>query len=363
MGSILQIVVLVCVLSALVFVFLSYQSVRIYNLVLLVFVLLATLPLCWMTARTLKTHESWRSMAKAREADLEAVEKKNRELAEGVEAQGQQASDNIRALKLQLHQIAIDRGGVWRDVTPEKIKSDTGAITISVDNPDPPGMDEKLVVYIFDPSQYLGEFQVTKAGKTKSVDLVPNIPLSPNQLKRLATSRGPWTVYQTSPLDDPRIFAALNPNDLQNLLGKISPDVVAEWSQANRPHRNYQMIFHQFSHRTSMTLDEIAKINDKITRLKDSNVRVLEDIKYRETEKGDLQTDLKDFQRERTAIVAYLQKLQDQLTAVRKERLAIYMATKQAAAELTELQIKAAEQINLRTSTDQASLEPQAVRP
>jgi septal ring factor EnvC (AmiA/AmiB activator) len=366
MGSILQIAVLLAVLAALVLAFLSHKTMRIYNIVLMVLVFFATLCYAYLAARTLKTHESWMTAAKAKEAELAALEKKNDELAQGVSDKTQPAVPGVRQLRLELHRIAIDRGGVWYEVAPEKIKADTGVVTVSIDAPEPHGLAEKMVVFVFDANQYLGEFQVAKAAaKSKSVDLAPNLPLDAADLKRLSTSRAPWTMYQMMPLDDAKLIAKLSEDERQTLFRNVPKsqlsDLLTEYADPNRPLRNYQLIFHHNNQQLSLLQDDIGQINENIARTKAASAKVEEEIAYLEGEKVALQSDLKNFQREQAAIGDYAAKLQQQLGTVRNQLRAVYASTKKSAEELTALQLQAAEEINRRTEaseTPRASASP-----
>ncbi len=360
MGSILQIAVLLAVLAAFVLAFLSFKTMRIYNIVLLVLVFFATLCFAYLASRTLKTHQSWMTIAKAKEAELGTLEKKNAELAQGVTDKTQPAVPGIRQLKLELHRIAIDRGGVWYEAAPEKIKADTGAVTVSIEAPEPHGLAEKMVVFVFDANQYLGEFQVAKAtAKTKSVELAPNLPLDAVDLKRLSISKGPWTMYQMMPLDDAKLIAKLSGDERQTLFRNVPKnqlsDLLTEYADPKRPLRNYQLIFHHNNQQLALLQDEIGQINENIARTKGASAKVEEEIAYLEGEKVDLQSDLKNFQRERAAIADYTAKVQQQLDTVRNQVRAIYASTKKAAEQLTALQLQAAEEINRRVDAAQAS--------
>ena len=362
MGSILQIAVLLAVLAAFVLAFLSFKTMRIYNIILMVLVFFATLCFTYMAARTLKTHESWMSIAKAKEVELATLEKKSEELAKGIVDKTQPAQ-GVRQLKLELHRIAIDRGGVWYDVSTEKIKADTGAVTVSIDSPDPHGLVEKMVVFVFDANQYLGEFQVAKAAaKSKSVELAPNLPLNADDLKRLSTSRPPWTLYQMMPSDDAKLMAKLDPNELQALFQNVAkerlPDILKQFSDPDRPLRNYQVLFHHNNQQLSLLNDDIGQINENIARTKAATVKVESEIAYLDGEKTSLQSDLKNFQREQAVIADYATKLQTQLDAAKTQLRTVYFAAKKSAEELTALQLDAAEAINRRTDAQASASLP-----
>ncbi len=78
-------------------------------------------------------------------------------------------------------------------------------------------------------------------------------------------------------------------------------------------------------------------------------------IKYRETEKANLQADLVNFQSERDAVAKYGQALVAQLQEVKNQVRGLFFANKNLAEELTQLQLKAAEYVNRRAGVAQAS--------
>ena len=192
MGPVLQGITFLLVILSFVAAWFSAKTWRVYTIVLVMFIFIASLGFFYLAARTLKTHKSWKEIAIQREKELDELEKKNLELAEGVEQAGKDALAGIRQLKKELHFAAIERGGIWLDVAPEKINATTGAVVVGVESPEPHGLKEKRVLFLFtqdnvaEDGRYLGEFQVTKADKeSKSVSLEPNLPLEPEQLKAL----------------------------------------------------------------------------------------------------------------------------------------------------------------------------------
>jgi hypothetical protein len=363
MGSILQIAVLLAVLAVFVLAFLSHKTVRIYNLVLMVLVFCAAICYACLAARSLRAHASWMAAAKAKEAELGVLEKKNLELAQGIQTKGEEAVRGVRQLRLELHRIAIDRGGVWYDVTPEKIKADTGGVTVTIDAPEPHGLAEKMVVFAFDSTQYIGEFQVAKAAeKSKSVELAPNLPPDAADLKRLSTSRPPWTLYQMMPLDNASPLAKLSDDERRNLFRNVPQDKLAdlltEYADPKRKLRNYQMIFHHDNQQVSLLTDLIGQIKEDIARTKAATAKVEEEVAYLESEKTGLQSDLKNFQREKAAIADYAAKIQQQLDSVRSQVRAVYASTKKSAESLTALELQEAEEINRRTGAAAAVASP-----
>lgn len=361
MGTILQIFVLVAVLGGIALAAMCYKTMRIYNIILMVLVLFAALAFNVLAAKVLKTHEGWMKLAKAKEDELAQLVKKNQELANGLRQPGQPVVPGIRQLRLEIRRIALDRGGVWYDVVPTKIlKAETGAVAVSIDAPEPHGLSEKMLVFIFDANRYLGEFQVTKAdAKSKSVELAPNLPLTAEELKLESASRGPWTLYQMMPLDNAAVLAKLPPNEREELLRNVDRDklaaVVEELGDPNRKLRNYQAIFHHNNQQVSLLKNEIGRIVMNTNTTKTAMTRLDDEIKSIENQKADLESDLKNFQHEQAAIAAYADKLQQRVTLVRNYLRAVYAATTQTAADFRTWQLNAAEEINRQLDSAQAS--------
>ena len=63
------------------------------------------------------------------------------------------------------------------------------------------------------------------------IDITPNEPLTENQAKRLAASRGPWALYALMPIDDAKLFAGMPEAERTALIHKGS---VAEFAKADR---------------------------------------------------------------------------------------------------------------------------------
>jgi hypothetical protein len=251
--------------------------------------------------------------------------------------------------------LTIARGGVWRDVSPRNIKSDTGVVTVTVNSPEPHGLLDKMVVFAFDAEEYQGEFVVTKGGKTKDVEMAPNVPLDSTELRHLAGSKGNWTLYQVMPVDDSQLFAEMTDEERRKLLPK---ELLADFANENRELRNYQYIFHFNAHQRSLLAAGIVKLNDNIPRIRDATGKAQSEIKYRQSEKTDFEADLKGFKRETQAITGYAKQLAQQVASTRAALKAVYLRAKQEAGEYVDAELKAADKINLQSDGRQASSAP-----
>lgn len=368
--AIVQIGLLVSLVIALAMAVLSYKTTRIYNIVLMFLVFCAVIPYAYLAARTLKTQKAWRELALKQEKELEDLDQKiekvtsgdmNSSSAEPVNRTPdtppglEYSGSSIRELEIELRRMAVERGGTWRDLQVANIKAADGSVNLTINSPEPHDMAEKMVVFVFDGQQYLGEFKVTRAGKDKSVGLAPNLNMDASDLRHLADSKGDWTIYQVMPFDDPAALASLTDQERRKLLPKDSVEAMA--NPARTP-RNYEYIFHNNNQLRILTEAEIVAINENIPRVDGSKAKAEEETKYREQEKTDLEYDLKNFRYEAQAIAAYVQQLRAEVVASRAALKALYLATMRAAAEVTELQLRAAERIDAQTDREQAAVTP-----
>lgn len=196
----------------------------IWNKILVGFIFVASVAFFYMAARTLKTHQYWRDLARRHEKKIAAVEKDNRVLTDG-EGEGDQATPGIKQLRAQLHHMLINRGRVWYNCSPGQVNPQTGQVAVTTDQPDPHGIADKTVLYVFgeaDVAQqgsYLGEFKVTGVD-AKQVVLEPSMKMKPGsrQLQRLVAGKGPWSLYEIMPIDSRDTFASMDEKQLEQLL-------------------------------------------------------------------------------------------------------------------------------------------------
>ena len=183
----------------------------IWNKVLIGFIFIAATVFVYMAARTLKTHQYWRELAQAHQDKIDALEAENLSLVSGDAEDGKVGIDRLR---LELHKLLIDRGRVWYNCSPENVEPQTGKVAVKTDLPDPHKIADNTILYVFDETdlqdggQYLGEFKVTDVAE-RQLAMEPAMKLTDNELKRLADSRGPWTLYEIMPIDAPRDYDVL----------------------------------------------------------------------------------------------------------------------------------------------------------
>jgi hypothetical protein len=352
MALVIEIVLGLLILASFFVAYMSARTWPIYQVIIAELVFLSAVTFMYLGARTLATHAAWRKLVNEREKQLTAIDGELKQVKEGGPvdpATGQPNPPGKRQLEQKLAKLTTDRGGVFYDAAVEEVKDGTAKLTLK--SPDH-GLIANSVVFAFDQSKlaeggrYQGEFKVSSvAENSPTVELVPNLPLTEAQSKRLAASKGPWTLYMTMPIDDAALFAALDEPTRQGLL---PADSQAEFAKADRKLTDYQLAFHEhFVHR-SLLADSIAKLQIDIQRTEASEKETKTEIGYRETEKGNLAIDSEKFQAEEKAIATYQQALKQQFDHLRESLKSTFANARQRAAQLTADQLRAAADIDRR---------------
>lgn len=98
----------------------------------------------------------------------------------------------------------------WRDWAPIDVDAVTGKITLSANQPPAETIAPEMVLYVVDASTpqsvALGAFRVVRSAGSE-LALEPTDTLTREQLDRLSTSFGPWTLYAKDPNQWPSHFA------------------------------------------------------------------------------------------------------------------------------------------------------------
>jgi hypothetical protein len=189
--------------------------------VVLGFVFLAALGLFYMSMRTLRTHQAWKSAAVAHENELAVVKKKTEDLVEGTDDPAQPVP-SIAELQAALNEALAGRGRVWRDVTRGLVDPNSGITKVNVALPNPHQIADQMILYAFAgtdeaSTRYMGEFKVAfLAGQ--EVTLEPTLKATPTDIQRITTTQGPWTLYEVMPADSHDVFAGKTDQELIAIL-------------------------------------------------------------------------------------------------------------------------------------------------
>jgi hypothetical protein len=361
MALVLEILLGVAILASF---FVAYTSARtwpIYQVVLVEFLFLSTVAFFYLSARTLATHNAWRTVVNREKANFERLEADTKILQDGGPPNADGVVDplGIRQLRQQLKKLAIDRGGVLYEVAVEA--GENGALNLTL-NSEGHGLVTGSIVFAFsevpfqDGGRYLGEFKVVSVGEDATkVQMTSNLPLTDSQAQRLASVAGTTTLYTRMPIDDAALFAALDDATRQGLLPAAS---LQEYAGTERKLHAYEQFFHEHYVQQALLNDGIRKLTSNIARINAATEEAQKEVTYRQNEKTNVASDLEQFEHEKNAIANYQESLETGYRQALDSLRATYLANRQMAAALTESQLKAAEEIDRRSDAAAASGAP-----
>lgn len=300
-----------------------------WNKVLLGLIGVASLLLFYMAVRTLKTHQSWRELARKYEQAIDRVQRENKSLAGGVEKSGAPMQPGIRQLRLELNTFLMDRGRAWFNCDAKvKVNPEEGSaeVAVTTDQPAPNGITDNTVVYAFEEAdvqknkgRYLGEFKVTKVDGKQSL-LAPTSRLTPREAERLAAAQRPWTLYELMPRDN-----------------------------QTQPPRDYKVLLDAERMRQTRLANRIAEstvdnklVADAVAQGKQQEEAVNRDV-------AAAKEDAKKFGAEREAVAKYRQSLQQELDATNADIVRLIKENQEKAQRMAKLQWEATRRIDQRT--------------
>lgn len=211
------------VLVGLVTIIMSSKNWHWTQLVLVLFVFFSAIGVLVLGAETVRIHQNLRKSIPKREANLARVLNQNDELLNG-------AGEKLGILKLD-HRLKIltrERGRVWRGAMPAGQVDQQGHVSVEIAKPSPHGLEKDAIIYAFEEGnasasdsaeakQYLGEFRVTNV-QDGGATLEPVFLIDNRAGQRLAASQGPWSLYETMPIDRHRLFAGFPEEALRAML-------------------------------------------------------------------------------------------------------------------------------------------------
>lgn len=346
----------------------------IWNKILIGFIFLASVAFFYMGARTLKTHQHWREIARKQEDDLRTEKQTEAKLlGESAEQQlGEDAELGIRQTRVELHKLMVDRGRVWYDCKPQRVDPDTGAASVMTELPNPPQVKVKMVLFVFDQAEtqnggrYLGEFTVAAvAGEgDRQLELQPSRKMTQQDRDRLVQSQArpepSWALYEIMPQDNHEIFegftdaektAVLPASTVDEYLkdGQLTDPANPESPKLVRKLRDYEVLFRVYHKQRS----ELVDLWEAATRDKQYVEVALEDAnrhkQFRQTEVDQLKVELAKIERERDAVAVHLKALEGRMGAMRATIARIIKANQEMAGEIARIQLEATRRIDERT--------------
>ncbi len=361
-----------------------------WNKILLGLIFVASLPYAYLAMRTLKTHQYWRQSAQQHEKRLDAVTQENRELIRGT-GEGEDYQSGIQQLRLDLHKTLIDRGRVWRGCQPT-VNADSGQAAVTTDLPDPHGITNKMIFYVFEQSdeedendaqrrQYIGEFKVTDVAE-KLVQLEPSMKLKPDsaEFQRLTSSRGPWVLYEIMPIDNHEVFADFEEDELKSIMPEstvmeylkdgqpATVDDLATWNVRGkvvdekgqevqgaaqgtyvRQLRDYEILFKDYHLQETILFDEFESTTRDKQYVDVTLAATQTQEQFRQQVKAQLNTKLAERQRELGAVGAHRKALESKLSAVTSAITGLIARNMATATQIAKIQLEAARRIDQRT--------------
>ncbi len=213
--------VFACILFLVSLIF-SAKTWRWLDIVVMLFLFVASIVFVSMFAMTMKARIAWDQKVSGLEKQLADLETSNQELLDGDPDEPYRSFDSIRNLDKRLERSLYGRGRIWRGCMPKNYDANNNTVTIEI-TPAIPGETtnskinvlstaSRLFVFkegaaengIMVPRGYVGEFS-TGTINGNEVTLLGTLVLDQAELAstdRLST----WALYEKMPIDDPDIF-------------------------------------------------------------------------------------------------------------------------------------------------------------
>jgi hypothetical protein len=336
-----QILLGILVLGGLVAIFLSTKYWH-WSLVTLVsFIFLFGIIFLVLAADTMRIHRNLRMNLPRLEEQIAQLENQNQQLLRGLNE-----DRGIVELEHQLRMVTRERGRAWREVAPAG-QLNQGRIEVNIPAPAPHGLGKDTIVYAFETGnanpnepaggrQYLGEFRVVETKETGAV-LEPVGILDRRTGDRLARSQGPWSLYETMPVDRYKTFAGMGEEELRKRLpASVVDQFIRHGQDANandhpnnikvredgtrefrRPLVDYAYLFSELARQKVVLLariDAVTEDNAKLTAALESAEKL---SAFRKDQKKLMEADLAGMKKDRAAIKAHLNAVNKQLENAR----------------------------------------------
>ncbi len=342
----------------------------IWNKVLLGLLMVMTLPFIFVAARTLKTEQSWREAANQLESQIKQLTSENERLLEG-----DATNEGIRQVSNKLFEITMDRGRAWFGSQPVEPQVDeekrSATVTLSLaEGYDAQNIEDELVMYLFEETgieeggRYLGEFKVTGVGEGQVV-VSSTLPLNDEQLQRVGTPQGTWTMYEVMPLDRHEVWTYLDEATIRKLLpDDVEEEYVKDGKPAaaddppervvdgkyQRPLRSYAALFYELDRLRTIDTDRIAAMQKDIEFLKAAVADAQTQQQYRREEIARLKQDVERITRQNDAVASLRDRLRQSLEQTREQVAATLEANKRMARQFAQWQFEAAAAIDRETA-------------
>jgi hypothetical protein len=342
----------------------------IWNKILAGLIVVTAVVFFYFAARVLKTHEHWHTAYLNHQKAIEQTKEQIRRTIDGGEEDGKPV-DGIRQLKMKVQALTIRRGQMWTKCVARVVDPQAGKVAVTFDSA-PTTLAAKSVVYCFEAAdakaggRYMGEFRVTEAAD-KQLGLQPTTTLGKRELERLASTKGPWVIYNTMPLDTPNAFAGLDAKQIKEMIRDeaVIPQYLRDGKPADakdpkdrvvngkytRPLRDYAKLFSNAFRDSTEIADLIYCADVDTGMIQRAIAEAKEVVTLLKKESSDLAAAIKRHTAERDAVAAHLKKV-DAAAAEREKRSGeLIPANQRLAAEIAAYQSEAVRRIDERTTT------------
>ncbi len=368
----------------------------IWNKILLGLIFVSSLAFMYMAARTLQTHKTWREAVQDRERRRNELDDSIADALEAVSEQHVIAEMGIAQLQDEMFAVLISRGRVWSNCEPDQINAQTGAVRVKTDFPDEDnlpgrhGIHESTVLHVFEDEdveaplneaggRYLGQFRVTEVADNL-VGMEPALRMGKRELERLASSRGPWSLYEVLPYDSHRLLRRMDKDYLRQVLpdtvvdeyvfdgepmtrakadelgldGRIvdeDGEDVAEGEEGTyvRDLRDYGTLFANFHRERALWQDQRVAAERDRDYAQAAVAEANRQVGFRRKEVAGLQSDVDRLTRERDAIIAHEKALGSKLAEVGRSSAELAANNRSLASQIVQVQMEAQRRIDERT--------------
>ncbi len=348
---------------------------NIWNKILLGLITLVSLAFFYMAARTLKTHQAWRSTANAYEKALQQARQEQERLAEGGEVDGQ-FRRGLRQVRLALDMAMRERGRVWKALpsgrpTPQG-PDGSFEVLVKVDAPERQ-ITVKMILYVFEEElairggKYLGEFKVEGVDEAqKQITLKPTRRMEKAEYDRVVASNTGWFLYERLPLDSRDLFAGMTETELREVLPEsVLPEFLKDgkpWEQGDpedcldpktklyvRQPVDFEraLAFEYIRH--SKLVDQNRCATTNLQTVTNALTTAEADQKRHEKEVADTKAELAKLESERKALETHLGEVVQRLAETEKKIAASIAQIQSMVGEIARIQLEATRKINERT--------------
>jgi preprotein translocase subunit YajC len=314
----------------------------IWNKILLGLIIVCLLGFFYMSARMLKTQKNWSILAEQYNKQISEKQKEDKVTEEGGMVGGK-FGPGIEQVRAELNKLTVDRQRVWYKCDSKvdiNHQTHTATIKVTVDQPNPSGIAEKSVIYVFEDvpaaqqGRYVGEFKVTAvADKDKQITLEPIFNLTPEDEKKLAEAKRPWNLYDSLPHDNHEILGELPAVD-----GKYV-----------RPLRDYAYLFDAYHMKITELIDKEQAVKDDKQMVEGALDDARLQVQFYQKQGTVVKALLAEIARQRDAVAAHLDKLRKKFAEAKAAAAELIKNNKAMAGQIAKIQLDATRRIDERT--------------